>query len=244
MMSLMLAALLIVIAGAAIGATSIGGVLIVPALTIFAGIPVTTAIAASSFGFLLTGAWGWRKQREERSEALRSQTALHVAALLGAIAGALLVREAPASWVRGWIAVLAIASGAHALATAHRTAPSRSVQPSTGALIVIGTAVGIGSALSGTGGPVLLLPILLLYGVPAATAVATALAIQLPIAIAASGVHVGTGALDLRLGAGVGLALIAGASIGHRIAAKADALTLRRGIALVLIAIGLWYGFN
>ena len=108
---------------------------------------------------------------------------------------------------------------------------------------MIGALVGIGSALSGTGGPVLLLPILLLYGLPAVAAVATALAIQLPIALAASATHVVAGTLDLGLGASVGVVLIAGAWIGHRLAARADAITLRHGVALVLVATGLWYGF-
>ena len=47
----------IALAGAAIGATSIGGVLVVPALSSLLGVPLPEAIAASSLAFLVTGAY-------------------------------------------------------------------------------------------------------------------------------------------------------------------------------------------
>ena len=50
----LIAALLVVLAGLAVGATSIGGILLVPALTVAADVPVHAAIAASNFSFLFT----------------------------------------------------------------------------------------------------------------------------------------------------------------------------------------------
>ncbi|MFY9512526.1 MAG: hypothetical protein WAQ05_16280, partial [Rubrivivax sp.] len=48
--------LALLVAGLAVGATSIGGVLVVPALTDWGGITPERAIAASSFAFAFTGA--------------------------------------------------------------------------------------------------------------------------------------------------------------------------------------------
>ncbi|MEO7402501.1 MAG: sulfite exporter TauE/SafE family protein [Burkholderiales bacterium] len=243
-MSFSLAALVVLVAGAAIGATSIGGILVVPALTSIAGVAVAPAIAASSFGFLLTGAWAWRTNAAERAAALRSLLGLHAAALIGAIGGALAIHQVPNAWMRAWIAILALASGVYALATAERASAGTRPWPTGGRLAGIGLVVGIGSAVSGTGGPVLLLPILLLLGIATAPAVATALAIQLPIALASSATNIATGTLDLRLGLVVGLTLIVGAWGGHRLAMTVDAVALRRVVAVVLIATGLWYGFS
>lgn len=235
-----LAALLVLVAGAAIGATSIGGVLAVPALSGVAGVPVGAAIAASSFGFLLTGLMGWRARAPERADG--GLWPLHAAALAGAAAGAVLVHHVPAGWVRGWVALLTLGSGLHALATARKAQAATRRWPAAPWLAAVGAAVGCGSALSGTGGPVLLLPVLLLLGLPTAASVAAAQAIQVPIALAASAAHLAAGRLDLRLAVAVGVLLLAGAWCGRRLARLAEPQALRRWTALALVATGLWYG--
>src|SRR5262249_56076617 len=48
-------------------------------------------------------------------------------------------------------------------------------------LVGIGAAVGIGSALTGTGGPVLLVPLLLWWGAPVLASVGLSPAIQVPL---------------------------------------------------------------
>lgn len=244
------ATLVIVLAGAAIGATSIGGVLVVPALTSLTDIAMPRAIAASSFGFLLTGLWAWRNAMwgSRRSPGASStargwhaQLELNAAAFAGAIVGVLLLQQVPAGWARLWIAALALASGVYAFVSARRTSTAARALPATPILIGLGVFVGVGSALSGTGGPVMLLPILLLIGIPVTAAIATALAVQLPIAVASSLTHLYAGTLDLPLGAMVGAALIVGAWLGHHLAARADPLTLRRAVAVVLIFTGSWF---
>ena len=220
------------LAGAAIGATSIGGVLVVPALAAVAGLPVTEAIAASSFGFVLTGLLGWHALRDAPGSSMAAVWPLHVAALVGAVGGALLVHAVSPDAVRLWVALLAIGSGIYALASSRSADVAPRPRPRGAALAAIGAAVGCGSALSGTGGPVLLLPVFLLLGVPTALAVATAQAIQLPIALASSAAHLATGRLDVAMGLVVGIALIAGAWVGLRLARRVSALTLRRCTAV------------
>ena len=248
---LTLAALLVLLAGAAIGATAIGGVLAVPALTGVAGLPIGSAIAASSFGFLLTGLLGWRARTPAGAPPATAAAAsplwpLHLAALGGATAGVLLLPQVPAGWIRGWVALLTIGSGAQALIAGLRPARQRPARgwPRSVGLALIGAAVGCGSALSGTGGPVLLLPVLMLLGLPTLPAIAAAQAVQLPIALAATAMHLAAGRLQWPLAAGVGLLLVAGAWAGRRLARHADPLLLRRWTALALVASGLWYGLS
>ena len=49
----------VLVAGLAIGATSIGGVLVVPALGTLAQVEPGRAVAAASLGFAFTGAAAW-----------------------------------------------------------------------------------------------------------------------------------------------------------------------------------------
>jgi uncharacterized membrane protein YfcA len=234
--------LLIVAAGAAIGATGIGGVLVVPALTMLGGQDVLGAVAASSFAFAATGAAAlWRSPATTAAPTpgLRS---LHVAALLGALAGAAVAPAFPPAVLGAGIAALALCSGLHALVD--REAPRGGELPRPPALAALGFAVGVGSALSGTGGPVLLLPLLMLLRAPLLPAIAAAQGIQLPVALAASSVHAAAGRLDFRLGIALAAALLAGWWCGHRAARAASLAGLRRVVAVFLVLTGIWTGWG
>ena len=243
-MSLAFAALLVLVAGVAIGATSIGGVLVVPALHAVAGLPLPAAIASTSGAFLLVGLWMAYRLRPQWQHLPGGLMPVLVSALLGAVAGARLVAFVPAAWVQGWVGLLALASGLHALATAGRAPRQDGRWPGAIGWLALGGLVGLGSALSGTGGPVMLLPLLLLRGLPIQPAVLVALAVQVPIALASTGTHLASGTLALPywpLALVVGALLIAGAAVGGVVAQRATPLRLRRATALALIATGLWF---
>lgn len=242
--AILLTGALVLLAGLAIGATSIGGVLLVPALTAVAGLPLPAAIAATSVAFLMTGLWTLQLLARQRAAWPPALLPLVAAALVGAVIGASLVPQVPARWVQGWIGALALASGIYGWFTAGRVAVGHRRWPGAAANAALGLLVGAGSALSGTGGPVLLLPLLLLAGLPAAPAVLAALAVQVPIALASVVTHVALGTLGAAqwpLGLAVGALLVAGASLGAVLARRASPAGLRRGTALVLVLTGLWF---
>ena len=242
--ALLLTGALVLLAGLAIGATSIGGVLLVPALTAVAGMPLPAAIAATSVAFLMAGLWTLQLLARRRGAWPPTLLPLAAAALVGAVIGAWLVPQVPARWVQGWIGVLALASGVYGWITAGRSADGQRPWPGAAVNAGLGLLVGMGSALSGTGGPVLLLPVLLLAGLPAAPAVLAALAVQVPIALASVATHVAIGTLGTAqwpLGLAVGALLVAGASLGAALAQRASPAGLRRGTAIVLVVTGLWF---
>src|SRR5438046_10369963 len=79
------ATLMVLLAGLAIGATGIGGILVVPVLTGLGGHAVLESIAASSCAFLFTGIVAfWRQRRSAES----APWGVYGAALAGALAGA------------------------------------------------------------------------------------------------------------------------------------------------------------
>jgi hypothetical protein len=206
---------------------------------------VARAVAATSGAFLATGLVTLLDlvRAADARRAVRRDAPLHLAAFAGAALGAFAVHAVPGGWVRLWIAALAFASGVHALVGVWRSrARAPAAWPGATALGCIGLAVGVGSGLSGTGGPILLLPVLLLLRQDLARSVPAALVLQVPVALAATGVHVALGRLDVPLALAIAAGLAAGVWLGRRIARRADATKLRVATGLVLIATGLGYG--
>jgi uncharacterized membrane protein YfcA len=98
----------------------------------------------------------------------------------------------------------------------------------------------LGSALSGTGGPLLLLPWLLARSCPIDRSIASALVIQVPIAVAASSMHLMSDRLEIGLGLAVAAVLLPCAWFGRQIARRALSIQLRQSASALLIAAGLW----
>jgi hypothetical protein len=214
-------------------------VLLVPVLT-QAGVPLERAIAASLLGFLVAGLYAaFVHLRRARLE-MQPVIMLCVAAAAGAAFGASTLDRLPAGAVRLFIALLCAGTGLHALLSNPR--PARRV-PSAPALGALGAIVGYASAISGTGGPVTLIPLLLALRTPAASAIALGLAAQLPIALAATAVYAAEGRIDLRLGATLGVLLVAGTFAGARLSGRLSGRGLTVAVALTLIGVGLWYGY-
>ena len=95
------------------------------------------------------------------------------------------------------------------------------------------------AARTGTGGPVLLIPILMFLNVPVIVAIGISQVVQLPIAVFASVGFSLYGHLDIKMGVMLGLiqagAVLVGAKMAHYIAAD----RLRRIVALALIGVGI-----
>ena len=235
--------LLLILGGLSIGATAIGGVLVVPALTALMGHSLPTAIAVSSLSFLATGIWALASTKRWGLETLRSEKHLMLAALLGAIAGASLTPWIPAFWVRTWVGILALTSGLYGLWRARSAPLTGDVRGwlHQGSQWFLGLVVGAGSALSGTGGPVLLVPWLLLTHRPLERSVAVAQVIQVPIAFAATAAHFSAGRIDWELSAKVTLALLVGMVIGRSLAKRLPLRPLQIATAVLLVATGSWF---
>ena len=232
---MVLAAALLLLCGVAVGATSIGGVLVVPVLTALAGVEPAHAVAAASMGFVFTGV---AAVATAPRTAAGSSWALDGGALCGAALGALTLAWLPSAGVRTAVAVLAVGSGVYALLGRQR---ERNIELQAAALTALGLVVGCASAWSGTGGPVALLPLLALLGWTTSQALQAAQRVQLPVALAASAVNFAAGRLDLLLGLAVGALVLAGWAAGRWLARRLSVRRLQQAVALALIAAGLAY---
>jgi len=230
----------VLLAGALIGATGIGGVLVVPVLTTLGQVPAPQAIAASSLAFLLPALVALGPLRRQPSLALRCWPVL-AGALAGAVVGAWLVRWLPAKALMTGVTALVLLAGWRGLRAAPQHAAPGDVTLGPAALAALGLAVGVGSALTGTGGPVLLLPALMLLRQPLLFSVVAAQAVQLPVALSSGVVHALAGRLDWTLAALCGVLLLAGSLAGQRAARRLPVHRLQRGVAVLLLVTGAWF---
>lgn len=228
------------LAGLLGGLTGIGGVIVVPALTEFGRVPVGAAIATTMFAFNFSGPLAAYVTLRRVRLGLRPVVALCVAAGLGSLVGTLTLEWLPSTLVRLFVAAAAVASGWHALVNPDRSSASVKL-PGTTLLAALGLVVGWASAVSGTGGPVMLIPILLALGVPTATSVGLGLAAHLPIVAMASVMNIWAGRVDYALGVTLGALLVIGTLAGTWLSGRLSGRQLTLSVAVALIGVGAWY---
>ena len=106
------------------------------------------------------------------------------------------------------------------------------------ALLLLGAAVGFGSGLTGVGGPVLSVPLMVICGFVPLTAIATSQVIQITAALSGSAGNLSHGFVALDAALWVTLAELAGVALGAYLAHRVSQVTLKRLIAVVCIVVG------
>jgi uncharacterized protein len=224
--------------GIAIGAVGIGGVLLVPFLTLTLGIDVKHAIAAALLSYLPSCAVAVTLYGRRGSIPWREAGLLCLAALPTAYLGARAALRAPTLLLEASIGVLLLAGGLYALLPP-RTAAAPRRRLSSATLLAIGGGTGFVSALTGAGGAFVMLPILLLLDVPVLPAIGLGQAIALPIAGLASLANIVAGIMDIGLAAGLAATLSLGIAIGTPIAHALPQRLLRRLLGSAVLLAGL-----
>lgn len=226
-------------AGLLIGCVGIGGVIVVPALVYLADVPIHVAIAAAMFAFLLSGVVGTVVFARNNSIRWDMTAWMWAGAMPAAFAGAL-----AANAVSGWIIELAVgtltaASGVHSLM---RQSQPESVDGSDSisnpVLGGIGAITGFASALTGTGGPLVLIPMLVALKMSVLAAIGLAQAVQLPIAVLATGGNIVAGSLDPVLGSILGFGIVFGTWAGAKLAHVLPRSILRAFVSALLVIVG------
>ncbi len=161
---------------------------------------------------------------------------LCIGATPAAFAGAWAVSVLNPRLLEACLGLLTFLSGVNSLKTP-RIADTPHTVPDK-ALLAVGAATGFLSSVSGTGGPLVLVPILISMSVPVLTAVGLSQAIQVPIAITATFGNVLYGKLDLVLGGVLAASLTVGSWYGAKLAHRVPRATLRDVVSAVLVVIG------
>lgn len=229
---------LAVVVGVLVGMVGVGGVLLPPGLVALSDMTAHEATATSTFAFLFTGVVGTIVYAWRGVVPWDMCARLAIGVLPAAFAGALVNATLPSSVVLLGLAALTLFVGVHQLRP--RTTHGGRPELGTAALVGIGALVGFGSALTGTGGPVLLVPILLTLGVAPLKAVAVSQAVQLPVVVSGSVGYLQTGLVDVRLGTALGGLTAVGVVVGAVVATRIHGEGLRRIVAVACVAAGVF----
>jgi len=245
--SVLLAAVAVAV-GLFIGAVGVGGILLIPALTYLGGVPIHTATATALFTFAFTGVLGTvlfqRRGSIDWRLAVPVCTGAVVASVLGAWVNSL-IDARPLGLV---IAAIIVASGFYILRSGPEREDARrdARTPGSSTLLTgIGVASGFGSGLSGAGGPLFSVPLMVMTGFVPLAAVGVSQVLQIVAAVFGTAGNLAFGRIDFALAAWLLAFELVGVVAGVRLAHALDAATLRRMAAGLCIAAGgfmLWRG--
>ncbi|OED35728.1 hypothetical protein AB833_29410 [Chromatiales bacterium (ex Bugula neritina AB1)] len=237
--TLLVIVILVALVGMLIGSIGVGGVILVPALTWATDISVHLAISAAMFSYLFSGLLGAYLYSRKGSIQWSSGIWLAVGAMPGAYLGSKFISGMPDDSVKLVIAAFVIFAGINTLIQPKH---NNTQTPDLSAfwLIIIGVLVGISSAMTGTGGPLLLVPLLMWLKWPVLTVVGLSQFIQLPISLLATLGNVMHGSVDFKLGAAIAAVMVIGVAIGANLAHRLPAEILRKFVGMVLGVVGGW----
>tara|TARA_B100000315_G_scaffold259152_1_gene313899 strand:+ start:6871 stop:7605 length:735 start_codon:yes stop_codon:yes gene_type:complete len=224
----------IFVIGILLGAVGIGGVVMVPIITQLTGIDIHIVVASTIFSAIFSGAVGTFMYARNGSIQWSMAGWLGAGAIIGAFAGTMLLARLSGILVESIVGVLVLFTGLHAL-LAKASESQTTFVGSKYTFLLVGTVTGVGSAISGAGGPLLMVPILMWLKFPILAAVALGQFIQIPVALSASVGNVLNGLLDIKLGLLISVCLMAGVVLGAKISVALPAPVVKRVVAVVLV---------
>jgi len=227
-----------------------GGVIIVPVLNLFLGVPMHTAIGTSLIGVIATstGAVGFFLKKGLVD--LRLGLTLELTTTLGAITGALVTGSLSPDLLRliyGLFLLYIVWSMARRPDTAKIGPPQKAGGPSKGHArrgrwknlhfgLLASFFAGILSGLLGVGGGTIKIPAMyLIMGLPLKVATATSTYMIGITALASSTVFEIRGYIDYQITAFVTLGVLTGSLLGSRLSSRISTKTLRLIFIIVLI---------
>lgn len=238
----MLLGLFSVIIGVIIGASGVGGVLLIPALAFLGPASIHEAMASALFSFFFTGVIAtWAFQRHG---SICWKTAVPVCAgsLLTSYAGAYVNAYTDAFTLNLVLSGIIIITSAYAL----RPLKTFNLAESLGAggklrlLVGLGLGVGFLCGLTGIGGGLVSIPIMLVLGFNPLASIATGQVLQLVVAISGSVSNISNGFVRFELIWWVTLLEVAGVFAGVRLAHAIPVNHLKLSVSLLCLALGIF----
>jgi len=228
-----------ILSGLLIGAIGIGGVILVPLLTFALGVDIYQSIAASIFAFVVSGFVGTFIYAKRKVISWREIKFIWIGAAPSTLCGALLLSSVSKEILTLLIAFLTLGSAARELLNQQKKSHHCAVVIAKSKLIFIGAVTGFFSSLSGTGGPLILIPLMLWSSVPITMAIGLAQSIQLPISIFATVGNSWSGILNLSIAIPLATGIAFGTYFGGIWIRGVPTSQIKKGVAIVLAVIGI-----
>ena len=233
-------ALVATVVGLFIGTVGVGGVLLIPSLVLLGGLGIHAAAATALFSFLFTGVVGTLLYQRRGSIDWRLAAPVCIGAVPFGYLGASAAARIDARPLTLVIAGIIIAAGLYVLRPARAAGPPRQGRSpgEMGSLFAAGAASGFGAGLSGAGGPLFSVPIMVILGFAPLAAVAVSQVLQILAAASGSLASLQDGRIDYGIAAWVTGFELAGVVLGVGLAHAASAIALRRMAAALCIVVG------
>jgi len=230
-----------------------GGIIIVPALILFAGFPLVRATGTSLAAILLpVGILGVLAYYKAKVIDLRASAYIATGLLVSVVVGAWLANTLPVDLMRRLFALFCLYVGWNFIdpvrrfrarrggGTAAGAEPETNPRPSPFALLGAGLVAGVAAGMFGIGGGNIIVPILtLVLHYPPKRAIATSLgAILFPFGLPGVLYYHNAGNLDLAAAAWIAGGLFLGTVVGAKITIRLPSRTVKLlyGVFLLLVA--------
>lgn len=238
----MLAAVAVTV-GFFIGAVGVGGILLIPALVLLGGFGIHQATATALFSFLFTGLLGtWLFQRRGSID-WKMTVPVCTGAVVFSYLGAMVNSMIDAKILALIISLTIIFAGAYILLPTQRGGADLRNGKSTAQqllLLVVGAAAGFGSGISGAGGPLFSVPMMLVLRFVPLAAIGTSQVLQIIAAVFGTIGNLQYGSVDFFTAAWITLFELAGVVLGTRAAHAVSVTVLRRMAAGLCVVVGLF----
>jgi uncharacterized membrane protein YfcA len=242
-----LTAIAALLVGALVGLTGIGGVFLVPLLLVVEGRPVHQVVGTLLLSFACAQTVGVGLYAQRGAIDWRTTLWLCAGAVPCAPTGAALSTALHPGLLRWLLAGFLALAGARILYDALWPAaapPPRQRQLPSPLLVALGALIGLAAGLLGVGGPILLGPLLLMLGIPVATAVGINQVIGLVSSAAGAAGHLWLGDVDVALALVLTGCLLVGIGIGAQLARWLRPARLRSLLGLVCLAVAPLVGLS
>lgn len=230
--------------GLCTGWCGVSGFLLPPLFVNACGLSVTESLLVSFLCFAVSGVIGSFQYSRRGELSLRPALCLSAGSLAGGLVGAFLGGLLAPATVKTVLYLVVLFSGITIAVRELRPQREtvRSKEPHPLLLLALGFGAAVLCALAGAGGPVLVIPLLVVLGIPAKMAVGIALLDSVFIALPAIAVY-GSQCAPLELLPLLMTAVLSnavGISIGSVTAARVPQSLLKRGVAVFSICFALY----
>jgi uncharacterized membrane protein YfcA len=222
-------------------------VLLIPFLVMLGGLGIHAAAATALFTFLFTGLLGSTLFQRRGSISWRLTLPVCAGALVFGYLGTAAAARIEPRTLTLVIAAIIIVAGIYVFLPPRH--PQRTARDGHGAgdlhaLLAVGAASGFGSGLSGAGGPLFSVPMMVILGFAPLAAVGASQVLQIVASVSGSLASLQDGRIHFGLAAWVTGFEIAGVAAGVRVAHAVSALALRRIAAGLCVAVGTFMLFR
>ena len=226
--------------GALIGAAGIGGVVLVPLLVYGAGYSIHISIAAAVSSFIFSGLIGTFEYARRGEINWLQLTYLAFGAIPGALVGTHALAKVHADTLKLFIAIVLIFAAYRQIANLKSKRCHDQLTPSNLSLSLVGFLTACLSVLSGTGGPLVLVPILTFLSMPLLAVIGLSQAIQIPIAVFATVGNEWSGIIRWEIVALLSPGLVLGTFLGAKASERLPVDKIRNLVAFLLLGSGIY----